>query len=235
MCWSFGAATILAILGLIVSFSLYRSKKYKPLWIVLFYFSLMELLQAATYPFIDKCSLPINQILTILGFFHIAFQPFFINKAFMFFIPKHVEKKISGYVYTVCFIGSLMMLSKLIPFTFAGLCEQGVDGLCGAILCSATGIWHLAWFVPQNGLSDLLFFGYFIPAFIVPLIYGAWKPTVYHVLLGPMLAWCFSHSPNEWPAVWCLFSIAFAIAILYKPILNWMFVKKWYFWKYPFR
>jgi hypothetical protein len=43
------------------------------------YFSSMEVLQAFTYSVIDQCALPSNQIATLLGYLHIAFQPFFIN------------------------------------------------------------------------------------------------------------------------------------------------------------
>jgi len=233
MCWSFGASTVLAILGIIASFILYKSKKYHGLWIPLFYFSIMELLQAVTYLVLNRCSLPLNQIFTVLGYFHIAFQPFFINNAFMFFIPKEVRQKISGMVYSICFIGALLTLAQLIPFTFAGMCRQGVDVLCGTNICSASGSWHLAWFLPLNGLAILTFFGYTLPAFILPLIYGAWKPTIYHIIFGPLLAWLLSPNPNEFPATWCLFSIAFILAVFYKPLLNWMYTKKWYFWNYP--
>jgi hypothetical protein len=234
MCWSFGASVIFTILGFIGSYILYRSKKYRSLWIVLFYFTIMELLQAATYPFIDGCSLPQNKILTLLGYFHIAFQPFFINKACMFFIPKHAQKAISRWVYSICFIGALVMLFKLIPFTFAGLCTQGIDILCGPNLCAATGSWHLAWFIPFNGVPNLLWLGYIAPVFGLPLLYGAWRPTIYHMAWAAF-AWSLSSSPNERPAVWCLFSISLLMMVFYKPLLNWMYNKKWYFWNYPFK
>lgn len=234
MCWSFGASAILTILGVIATIFLFRSEKYKRLGIVLLYFTLMEALQAFTYPVIDQCGLPANEILTMLGFFHIVFQPIFINMAFMFFIPHFVERRIAPYVYGISFLGAIVMLFKLAPVTFVETCAEGAV-MCGQTLCSMTETWHMAWSIPFNGIDNLFLIGYAIPAFVLPLIYGAWRPTIYHIILGPLLAWSLSSSPNQWPAIWCLFSIAFVLMVFIKPIREWMFTKKWYVWNYPFK
>ena len=47
------------------------------LWISLLYFSSMEALQAVSYTSWTSANSPLNQTLTLLGFLHIAFQPFF--------------------------------------------------------------------------------------------------------------------------------------------------------------
>ena len=80
----------------------------------------MELLQAVTYVYIDLCDNPNNQILTLLGYLHVAFQPFFVNMVAMYFIPASVKLKIRTTVYTICAIGSLFMLIKMYPFGWAG-------------------------------------------------------------------------------------------------------------------
>jgi len=235
MCWSCSASIIFTTIGLIASLYLIKKKDDKFLWIPLIYFSLMELLQVFTYLYLNQCDLPLNQLLTYLGYLHIVFQPFFINMIFMHFIPKHVKDKISGYVYAICFASSILMLIKVYPFAWAEACTAGVSTMCGTQLCSVSGSWHLAWMLPQKNLGLLFSFGYVIPAFILPMLYGAWKVNIYHVLLGPLLAMLLAPNPNEWPAVWCLFSIAF-ILLLFTPKLRKMFyVKKWYLWKYPFK
>ena len=77
MCWSFAASIIFAIIGIVVGIYLISKKEYKLLWIPIIYFSLMELLQFLTYFVINLCHLPFNQMLTLLGYLHISFQPFF--------------------------------------------------------------------------------------------------------------------------------------------------------------
>ena len=93
MCWSGEASAVLATAGLgTTAYAAYR-KEPAAIWMPLGYFSLMELLQAFTYSVIDQCSLPSNQIATLLGYLHIAFQPFFINAVSMHFIPDQARAR----------------------------------------------------------------------------------------------------------------------------------------------
>jgi hypothetical protein len=234
MCWSFAASIIFTTIGLLASIYLIKKKDDKYLWIPLIYFSLMELLQVFTYLYLNQCDLPINQILTYLGYLHITFQPFFINMLFMHFIPTKVRDKISCYVYAVCFAFSILMLIKVYPFAWAEACKVG-STLCGTQLCSVSGSWHLAWMLPQKNFGTLISFAYVFPAFILPMLYGSWKINIYHAILGPALARLLASNPNEWPAVWCLFSIAVILVIFIPKLRKHFYVKKWYFWKYPFK
>ena len=88
--------------------------------------------------------------------------------------------------------------------------------MCGDRFCLISGSWHIAWQLPLNGLynpiSELIgyniqFPDYFLAVFLLPLMYGAWRFVVMHLLAGPMLAWALTSNPDEMPAVWCLFSI----------------------------
>ena len=232
MCWSGEASAVLATVGLASTTYVAIKKEDKNLWVPLGYFSLMELLQAFTYVYIDDCDLPANQVLTLLGYIHIAFQPFFINMFAMYFIPKSFRDKISWFVYGLCFAASFLMIIKLYPFEWAKNCSDGT-ALCAENLCSFHGGWHIAWNVPLNSLSFLYFFGYTFPAMVLPFLYSSWRMSVYHILLGPLLAYIFTNNWNELPAVWCLFSIGFLLIVIKTPIRKFMYVKKWYFWKYP--
>jgi len=235
MCWSFEASVLLSIIGLVVTLYLAFKKRSKFLWIPIGYFFLMEALQALQYLFLNDCSSPANQLLTLLGYLHIVFQPFFINMIIMYFIPDKVRIKIQGWVYAFCFIGAILMLISLYPFDWAGSCRIGVNSMCGENICTTSGNWHLAWSIPFNGMSNLGILGSLIPAFLIPLIYGAWKPVLYHFLLGPFLSSLLTSNINEQPAVWCLLSIAFLVMVFIKPIREWLVTKRWYFWKYPFK
>ena len=102
MCWSGEASGVLAVVGLsTAAYVAIKQGESKELWIPLTYFALMELLQAATYVYIDLCDNPSNQILTLLGYLHVAFQPFFVNMVAMYFIPESVKIKIRTTVYNI--------------------------------------------------------------------------------------------------------------------------------------
>ena len=232
MCWSFSASIIFTTIGLLASLYMIFKKDDKYLWIPLIYFSLMELLQVFTYLYINQCSLPANQMLTYLGYLHIAFQPFFINMVALHFLPDHIRKKIVDYVYTICFASTILLLIKVYPFAWAETCKVG-SVMCGAKLCSMSGSWHLSWTLPFSELGSIFAYAYTIPAFILPLIYGSWRFTLYLFLFGPLLAMSVARSPTEWPAVWCLFSIALLVLVFVPKIRKLFYVNKWYFWNYP--
>jgi hypothetical protein len=233
MCWNFTASIVLTTIGLIISLYLIKKKDDPYLWIPLIYFSLMEFLQVFTYLYLNQCDLPINQLLTYLGYLHIAFQPFFMNMIMLHFIPVKVRNKISGYVYAISFVVAILMLIKVYPFAWAESCIAGVNTMCGQNLCSVSGNLHLAWQLPIKDFGSIFEYAYPFAVFVLPLIYGAWKINLYQILLGPVFVVLLTNNPNEFPALWCLFSIAIFVLVLVPQIRKRMYVKKWYFWDYP--
>jgi hypothetical protein len=231
MCWNGQASAALATAG--IAGTLYAAYKKEPvsLWTCLGYFSLMEILQAYTYSVIDQCNNPSNQVATLLGYLHITFQPFFINAVSLHFIPQRIAKKIAPAAYAVCFAAAIMMIIKLYPFGWAGHCKPGRP-MCGALLCSIHGSWHIAWSLPINDVGEH-FSWYLLAGFIVPMLYGSWRFTLYHLLAGPLLALATTRNMNEWPAVWCLLSIAFMLVVVKTPIRRVLYVKNYWWFKMP--
>lgn len=228
MCWNGQASATLATVGFASTAYIAYKGEDKKLWIPLAYFACMEILQAATYTVIDRCGLPLNQILTLLGGLHIAFQPFFVNTFAMHFVPDAVYRKIRSVVYGTCFIGSIMMLLLIYPFEWAKLCHVGQMPFCSEHLCSVSGNWHIAWGAPLNDLP-WLYLGYFIPVFVLPVLYGSWKFTLYHLIVGPVLAGLLTNNINEWPAVWCLTSIGLLLVAVKTPLRELLYCR-WCWW-----
>ena len=233
MCWSAPASIILTSAGLGGTIYAVKQKKSKLLWLPLLYFSLMEGLQVVQYFFIDQCGLYINQLLTVLGFIHIAFQPFFINAFALYFVPKKFAKKIAPWVYTICFLATVAMLLQLYPFhavgSSASACIPGQQEMCGNNLCTVSGEWHLAWNIPLSMYPHSIYISSF---FLFPLLYGSWKITLVSFLIGPLLVSSLSSNINERPAIWCFLSVAYILIIILSPLQKWLRVKKWYFWKF---
>ena len=125
----------------------------------------------------------------------------------------------------ISFTATLLILMKLFaPMIWSVpkelMCKVG-DSLCGTNTCSYEGNWHLAWRLPLLGF-DPSFYLYFIPVFILPILYGCWRLSIFHFVFGPMLAYSLTNNGNEAPAVWCLFSIAIICAIFVKPLRRWL-------------
>lgn len=228
MCWSGEASAVLAIVG--VATTGYAAYKKEPpqFYIPLAFFTLMEILQAFTYSVIDQCGLPSNQIATLLGYLHIAFQPFFINYLCLYFVPKKVSEKIAPFVFAACFAATILMLLKLYPFSWAGACQPGTI-LCGQNLCSVSGYWHIAWNVPFTNLFGL-WPTYLIVALFLPILYGSWRMSLYNIAVGILPAYLLSSNPNEQPAIWCLLSIGLLMLIVKTPLRDILVVHDWWLW-----
>jgi len=228
MCWNGEASAVLAATG--VASAAYSALKRNPeppaLWGCLLYFSSMEVLQAVSYTVVNECGNPLNQVLTLFGYLHITFQPFFINAVALYFMPKDLAARIAPFAYTACFAGAICMLVQLYPFAWAGACETGRP-LCGKLLCTVRGEWHLAWLVPTNGIGNSLthvnwlgngYPAYLLTAFAMPALYGSWRFILFSYLAGPFASQLTTSNINEWPAVWCLFSIGLCLTIIKTPL-----------------
>ncbi|MEZ5852845.1 MAG: DUF5765 domain-containing protein [Hyphomicrobiaceae bacterium] len=238
MCWSLGVSAGMVAVGAAGAVWTARRDVPKALPLTLGYFAFMEGLQAAGYFVVGQCGTPGNATVTLLSYLHIAFQPFFINALALSFIPPDVRINVRRGAYGVCIFATLIMLLQLLPWEWAGQCRPG-ETLCGKQLCLRWGEWHIAWDVPYNGLmrwfDDLVGanFGlptYVLAAYVVPILYGSWRFTIFHGLAGPILAGLLTRDPSEAPAIWCLFSIAIIVAAMFPPLVNAWHVKSWPLW-----
>jgi len=229
MCWSGEASAALTVFGIGCTGYLIKKKESPLLWAPVLYFVLMEALQAYTYSVIDKCGLPQNQVATVLGYLHITFQPFFVNAFSLYFIPRHIARKIAPFAYGVCFVAAILMILKLYPFPWSPQCLPGVRPMCGATICSFHGNWHIAWHLPINTFLDYIP-SYLIAAFIMPALYGSWRFTIFHLICGPILARLTTSNIDEWPAVWCLLSIDLLLVASNTRLRDLLHVRSWPLW-----
>lgn len=237
MCWSGEASAVLATAGIGATGWLAKKKEARELWMPLGFFSLMELLQAVTYARIGQCELFSNKALTLAGYLHVMFQPFFVNMIAMHFIPEPVRGKIAAWVYGLCGAGVALFALKLLDLPGTGLCQVGAEPFCGKVACSMLGNWHIAWQLPLNDLLSRALAGdwirglhaytYLALAFVLPAAYGSWRFTLTTFLLGPFLASLSTDNINEFPAVWCLYSIALCLTVIKSPLRRHLYVRSW--------
>lgn len=215
MCWN--ATASVAMVGFGVGAVVITAMRGEPraIWLTLGYFAAMEGLQAAGYFVVDQCGSAGNRTITQFSYLHIVFQPLFLNAFAMAIAPASVPVRVQRWVYAAASLCSALMLLRLVPFDWAGVCAAGTS-MCSDGFCTVSGNWHIAWQVPLNGLYSPLsrlvgmqveFPDYFIAAFVLPLLYGAWRFVLFHLAAGPALAWVLTLNPDEMPAVWCLFAI----------------------------
>jgi hypothetical protein len=235
MCWSGEASATIAAFGLSSAYFLKRNGQPKEVYLPTAYFVLMEGLQALTYTVVGECGNPTNRFYTHLAVFHISFQPFFINMLGMEFIDKEIKARIWKPVYAICALTALFCLMRLLPFYDAlGRCQEG-RAMCSQVeTCAYRGEWHIGWNVLLNGFNEGWRW-YLFTAFLVPILYGSWKWSAYHYVVGPLLASFTTSDVNERPAVWCLFSTCIIALLVNTRVRNYVYVRQWFTWKWILR
>ncbi len=232
MCWNGPASAAIAASGFASSFFLWKKGEPKEIYLPPAYFVFMEGLQALTYIVVGDCGNPVNTWLTRAAIIHISFQPWFINMLGMEFVDKAVKMKVRKWVYLFCALATTACLMRLIPLSaFFGRCELG-HALCSHTqTCAYRGQWHIGWNVLLNGFNERWIW-YLLAGFLLPVIYGSWKWSAYHYIVGPLMASMTTSDVNERPAVWCLFSTMIIALLVNTRIRNYIYVKRWYPWRF---
>jgi len=110
-----------------------------------------------------------------------------------------------------------------------GRCQLGTP-LCSHLqTCAYREQWHIGWDILLNGLNPRWWW-YLLSAFFVPVLYGSWKWSLYHFLVGPLLASLTTTDVNERPAVWCLFSTCIIALLVNTRVRGYIYVKRWPTW-----
>ncbi|OIP38124.1 MAG: hypothetical protein AUK47_12585 [Deltaproteobacteria bacterium CG2_30_63_29] len=232
MCWSGEASALIAVGGLSSAYFLKRRGMPREIYLPTAYFVLMEGLQAFTYLVVGQCGHPANMAFTWLAMMHISFQPFFINMLGMEFIDPEVKTKIKSWVYVMCAVVAAGCMLRLMPaYDLLGRCELGTAMCSHSQTCAYRGEWHIGWDVLLNGFNEGWRW-YVFAAFLVPILYGSWKWSLYHYVVGPLAASLTTSDVSERPAVWCLFSTMIIAMLVNTPLRKAVNVKRWPTWRF---
>lgn len=236
MCWSADVSAGMVVVGAVATAATCRRGAAPAIWLTLGFFTLMEALQVWGYGVLDQCGTLANRLVTVLSYLHIAIQPFFINAFALELVPSPVKSRARAWVYGVCALSLMVMLVQIAPYPSLGTCLPG-SPLCADRWCTVSGDWHIAWDVPYNGLLlgveqaiglNAGFPTYMVAAFILPMLYGAWRFVIVHAVTGPILATALTTNPNEMPAIWCLFSITILLIGLSPPVRKTLTATHWW-------
>ena len=68
------------------------------------------------------------------------------------------------------------------------------------------------------------FLSYALNAFYLPALVGSWRFILFTYVAGPLLASATTGNINEWPAIWCLFSIGLLLVVMITPLRRYLHV-----------
>lgn len=222
MCWGIEVTAGFTVAG--VAAAGFSARRGDPAAVPLtcLYFAAMEGLQLGGYLVIDQCGTPANRVVTALSLLHIALQPIVINTFMLAWFRPDAAPRLRQRVMRLAALGSALVMVQMLPWAGLGRCMPG-QPLCGEVLCTISGNWHLGWTLDYSdifGLPDRVlgtnfgFPGYVLAVFVLPLFYGLWRFALFHALVGPIAAGYLTDNPAEAPAIWCLVSIMIIFVVM---------------------
>jgi len=192
----------------------YGQTRNKALVAGIWYFVAMETLQFFQFFWLGDCQSPINKFLTVIGFLHICFQPYFTHTLSGAFVKN--EKKIAQYklIKNLCLVMGCMMFSRWIFFSAPEHTLNGcknTEWIRGDESCTFMGNYHLAWSLPLHAptyfmpSNNIHFFMMFAP--YIALGPEMWIHGFVLFATGPLLSSFITPNLYEQASIWCFFSI----------------------------
>lgn len=234
-----------AALGLLASWWVFSRTRNTELASGIFFFFTMEFLQAVQYYFIadsldsPMCENTVNQVLTILGFLHICLQPYFCHVINCSLTKSEKYREKYSVVKKLCLIGGFLLFIRHFLSYIPQLNTMDVSNykstewLRGDKLCTfkTNSMVHLGWsvpmadpsyYVPGAGIHSFLMFA---PFFALYEKKGMVLQGLFLFLFGPVMAALISDNLMEQASIWCFFSIAQIVIMLFlireTLIVNW--------------
>lgn len=222
MCWGTEVTLGMAVAGVAAAGLTLRRGDPVMVPVTCLFFAAMEGLQLAGYAVIDQCGTPANQTVTALSLLHIALQPIVLNAFMLAWLAPRATPRVVRWVMGLSLAATVLILLQLVPWPGFGRCAIG-QPLCGEVLCTVSGTWHLAWTMPYSDIlsgpdrwlgTNFGFPTYVLAVFVLPLFYGLWRFALFHAAVGPVAANLLTANPNEAPAIWCLVSVLILAVVL---------------------
>ena len=180
------------------------------LYVPIIYFTLMELLQYASYVAMRRKDKATLKKLTFATFFHVAFQPVFTLLWMGNFMPPRMRPELR-LLLKLAVAGGVFYAARsdlITPVDQEYACNPATETMCGARSLIKMGTHHLSYLFRMRApdyTTPSIFIHFFL-MLVAPLFLHV-KPIGYlPVLLGWLTAWKMMPR-EEIAATWCLVSV----------------------------
>lgn len=180
-----------------------------PLW----YLGIKDLLQGLLYKFIDKPK--ISNIIGILSYIHICFQPLIFNIAFSYFDSKRNQNTYWIFIYFITFLWGLWKLTKHDSFDIQDdeNCSDPMSDFCSTYNGGYIGKFHIGY----KAISEKTRWNTYILFFFLPSLLTRVFPLSFIlgiiVLVLKIIMNMLNVRDGEFAAIWCFLSILYLLPI----------------------
>jgi len=233
MCFSQEYSISFAILG-IISLIIFKNNKnlvHNLGYIPIIFYTIMEIVQALQYSYVNECNNPINRLLTEAAYILVLVQPLMWNYIFLKKKNKLRTKFHEGILYCAIVLCIVWIIGHVIRrFDFYGSNEhlhehdKFSEMMQGTKTCTYKNPnEHLYWKFKINSIYGLNanWFMYLILWFVPGLLVPEGLLSVSLLFLGALFSWLYvvykNQSKHIFPSLWCLTSSPYMfVGLLYS-------------------
>jgi hypothetical protein len=214
--------TILAIIG--YNLKIMKEDKF---YLIIAFYTLMEILQAFQYSYVNQCESPINIILTNFAYILVIVQPLMWNIYFYNKITSQKDKGIFILAIALCLIWILLNIYLRLTYTpkFNEYNKCGLFNNTKTCTLKDTPTSHLYWKWTTAHYHDFTanLFMYLCIWFIPALLVSDTRFTSIYLILGAiagfLLTRTYGNSDFEIPSIWCFISIPIITLTFLKSVV----------------
>lgn len=217
MCLNIHASIAMSVIGVLVSTYVF----FKMNFIIafgIFYFTLMEIIQAVGYTVVDECDNKLNQAMAYLNYIHISFQPFVFTLFVFALLRFHNLTHVNDFsvILFIELIASFFFVSRLFGKNKSTTCN-----LCGPEVCVKSGKYHIKIETPLRTDPEYYTPNLFIHFlfFFIPILFlgpAGIAISIFIFVTFIIVVKSLKLKANEASTTWCFISVAqLTLAIIF--------------------
>jgi hypothetical protein len=228
MCFSLPVSVFLSVTGLILA-KYHETKGRLSLRDVIYFYTLMEIVQSLQHLFLGQCGSTINFWLTAFSHIPVVVQPLMWNLHRGAMTNNVGKKNVFAFASLLSLIWAVFYSLRLLPIGKFGVIEPALDLteiMVGSRTCTHSGPVHLYWLLPYRSYSGLEpnLFTYLLLWFVPSLYERVGRQKILVWLSQIILIQMLVGSIHELPTIWCALSVPFLLTSLLnlnsKPTLS---------------
>lgn len=222
MCYNTTMSYIFFVIGMVLCFYIYNYSPFLEkthIHYILFFYSLMELLQGTQYFFVNNCNSAINRASTNIAYILVIIQPLLWN---WFFYINSENKFKPVFLTAIVLAVTWMIVNVLGRLTYnknKNFQTKEMSVFAADKTCTKKRKTHLYWEWTSANMKDLTanFLMYLMIWFIPGLVVKQFRQIALLIVTSAIVAAIISYKNGEYftfTSLWCYISVPIVIGVL---------------------
>jgi hypothetical protein len=218
MCYSQEMSGLFTIMGTMASIITYKKQQHtgRYFWVLVLFYTIMELLQTVQYSYINLCGNYYNYIFTEVAYVLVLVQPLMWNT--FFYINDRVNRQRFSLAIAMCMVWIVVNIAARLTYTTTNALDPRHSVYAAGQVCTRARGSHLFWEWTVADFKDLSanMFTYLLVWFVPGLFSSKYlKPhlvVIFSACIGALMA-LYAGQPKIFTSAWCYVSVPMMIGV----------------------